>query len=137
MQVKNAAGDFLRTDGTFGAAQDLQPRLPVSGRRAQPSSTTPGLLPVGDYQVIATATDGVGNATVKTTDVKVTDVLETKTPLLTSYTGFTALRQATTRMGYTFKVGAARRSSAPVGMFDTDKDGVYDNTSRHSVRHLA
>lgn len=126
LRIRNEAGEYLRNDGSFGATQDLN--VEVTGR-GTPNATfrfDAGHLRLGNYEVVATATDGVGNSTTRTSAFTVTDVVTTTRPLVTSRGGFTTTKSGDYTIGFVFTVTQATTITS-LGIFDTDGDGVNDN----------
>lgn len=129
VRVTNAAGQFLRTDGTF-AADSFDLPATVTGLNTASASFTyaAGVLAPGVYTVTAIATDPAGgtHSATKTVTVKSQPV-----PAITSYSsgGGTTGNYV---VGYKFTVNQATPVTA-LGMYDYDNDGRNDNARDTTV----
>lgn len=127
--VLNEVGSFLQVDGSFAATpSNLATTLTGIGTASATfTASIAAGLPNGKYRVRVTATDGVGNVTVKFGDITSSDAQ----PAVTAFTGFSQ-NAGTYNLGYTFTVAAAT-TVTDLGMFDTNGNGRIDNTSTGAV----
>ncbi|MGD9961651.1 hypothetical protein [Nocardioides sp.] len=129
VRVSNAAGNFLRADGSFAAGSfDLPANVTGLGTASASFSYGAGVLAPGDYTVTVVVTDPAGGSTSAT---RVVNVKSQPVPSLTSYSpgGGTTGNYV---VGYRFSVNVATPVTA-LGLYDYDNDGKNDNNQNTTV----
>ncbi len=129
VRVSDAAGNFLRGDGSFSAGPfDLPVTVTGLGTESVSFSYGAGTLPAGDYTVTVLATDPAGSTTTSTRAVA---VKSHPVPGLASYSpgGGTTGNYV---VGYRFTLSQATPVTA-LGLYDYDNDGRNDNNRDTTV----
>lgn len=125
-RITDAAGAFLQNDGTFApAVNDLGLSVAGLDTAAASYSFSAGPLALGDYTLLVTAVDRVGNTTSASRVFTVAAAIAQ--PAVTGYTGYSLKNDDKDRTrGFTFRVTATSQVYA-LGVQDTNRNGVLDN----------